>query len=259
MSGSKSESSSQNTSEFRNISESISGSENFQESGSQQFAGNEAFNESQNRTFVDPNQQGFLNSLFQQGAGLAGQQLGAGSGFDQFTSSAMQNLQNMFQPSAQANPFLQQQIGMGQNLINENLQQNILPSVGSGAQVAGQFGGGRQGVAEGIALRDANRQSSDFAQNLIGQDFQGQQNRALQALGQAGNIGNLAFQPLNNLRSILGGTTVLGEGAAQGGSSGFSGGSSFGVGGGSSFGESSSLGFGGSQGTSDSKSASLGK
>ena len=231
MSASKSESESQNTSEFRNEAASRQGSENF--------------NESAQRTFLDPNQQGFMNDLFSQGAGLAGQQLGQGSDFNQFTSSAMQNLQGMFAPNAQANPFLQQQIGMGQQMINENLQQNILPSVGSGAQSANQFGGGRQGVAEGIALRDANRQSSDFAQNLIGQDFQGQQQRALQALGQAGNIGGLAFQPLNNLKGILGNSTLLSEGS----SSGF----------GSSFGESASLGQGGSQGTSSSKSASAGK
>lgn len=163
-------------------------------------------------TFVDPNQSPFLQDLFRQGADLAGGQLGAGSEFQNFQSAAMGALQGMFQPSTQANPFLQGQIQQGQNLINENLQQNILPSVQSSAAGMGQQGGGRQGVAEGIALRDANRLSSDFTQNLIGQDFANQQQRSLQALGMAGNIGGLAFQPLNNLKSILGNSTVLSRG-----------------------------------------------
>ena len=246
MSGSKSESSSQQ--------QSTANSQNIGFGGSQNVAGSEqgSTSEAQNRTFIDPNQSPFLQNLFQQGSNLAGQQGQQGSEFGNFQSAAMGALLGMFQPSGQANPFLNQQIQQGQQMINENLQQNILPSVGSAAAGAGQLGGGRQGVAQGIALRDANRQSSDFAQNLIGQDFQGQQQRALQALGQAGNIGGLAFQPLQNLRSILGGSTVLSEGSSLA--------DSFG----SSFNESKSENFsqGSSQaqssGASDSKSASAG-
>jgi hypothetical protein len=175
-------------------------------------------NQSTNDTFIDPTQAPFLGDLFRQGSDLAGGQMGAGSDFQNFNSAAMGALQGMFQPNQQNNEFLQQQIGMGQNMINENLQQNILPSVGSGAQASGQFGGGRQGVAEGIALRDANRQSSDFSQQLIGQDNQQQQQRALQALGMAGGIGGLAFSPLQNLRGLLGNSTVLSQGQSTGGS-----------------------------------------
>ncbi len=163
----------------------------------------------QSSTQIDPFILEQLRSILGQGQQLAGEQLGAGSQFQQLAGGAQEALLGFLQP--QQNPFLQGQIQQGQNLITENLQQNILPSVGSAAASAGQRGGGRQGVAEGIALRDANRQSSDFAQNLIGQDFQGQQQRALQALGQTGQIGGLAFQPLQQLRALLGGNTTVGQ------------------------------------------------
>ena len=83
-------------------------------------------NQATNETYIDPTQAPYLQDLFQQGSNLAGGQMGAGSDFQNFNSAAMGALQGMFQPSAGNNQFLQQQIGMGQNLINENLQQNIL-------------------------------------------------------------------------------------------------------------------------------------
>ena len=170
--------------------------------------------ESQQTTFVDPNQAPFMNDLRRRGQELADQQNQPGSQFQQdVLNPATQAFGDFLTP--QQNPFLQGQIEAGQGMITENLQQNILPSVGGAAQGAGQLGGGRQGVAEGIALRDANRQSSDFTRDILAQDYQAQQQRALQALTQAGNIGGLAFQPLQNLAQILGNTTVLSQGTSE--------------------------------------------
>lgn len=203
----------------------------------QQSSESSGFNMGQSGSFIDPTQSPFLANLFQQGSDLAGQQMGAGSQFqNQVANPAMNAFQNFLTP--QQNPFLQGQIEQGQGLINENLQQNILPATGGAAVGAGQFGGGRQGVAEGIAMRDANRASTDFAQNLIGQDFQGQQQRAIQALSQAGNISGLQFSPLQNLRELLGSSTVLNQA--------------------SNFGQTQSRSSGSSLGQSDSKSSQLG-
>ena len=173
------------------------------------MSGSKGKSKSRQSTQIDPFILEQIRSILGQGQQLAGEQLAPGSQFQQFQQGAQDALTGFLQP--QENPFLQGQIEQGQNLITENLQQNILPSIGGQAAASGQRGGGRQGVAEGIALRDANRQSSDFAQNLIGQDFQGQQQRALQALGQAGQIGGLAFQPLQQLRALLGGNTTIGQ------------------------------------------------
>lgn len=181
--------------------------------------------ESQQSNFIDRAQAPFLADLFQQGQGLANQQLGEGSDFQTgIVDPTQQAFQNFLTP--QQNPFLQGQIQQGQDQIAQNLQRNILPSIGSSAASTGQFGGGRQGVAEGIALSDANQQSANFSQNLIGQDFQAQQGRALQALTQAGNVGNLAFQPLQNLASIIGSPTILGQGTSESKSDSGSGGKS---------------------------------
>lgn len=177
------------------------------------MSGGKSRSESRQQTQIDPTILAALQDLIGQGQGLAGEQLAQGSQFQNFQQGAQDALSGFLQP--QQNPFLQGQIQQGQQLITENLQQNILPSVGSAAASAGQRGGGRQGVAQGIALRDANRQSSNFAQNLIGQDFQGQQQRSLQALTQAGQIGGLAFQPLQQLRALLGGNTTIGQGSSS--------------------------------------------
>ena len=163
----------------------------------------------QSGTFVDPNQQPFLDFLRSQGQSLAGQQLGGGSDFQQFAGGAQNALMSFLQP--QQNPFLQGQIEQGQGLINRNLQENILPSIGGGAASAGQRGSSRQGVAEGIAARSAIEQQSQLSQNLLGQDFQGQQQRALQALQFAPQIGGLQFSPLTNFAQILGGPNNLAQ------------------------------------------------
>ena len=165
--------------------------------------------------FIDPSQAPFLEQLRNQSQGLASQQLQQGSDFQEGVNQpAIGAFQSFLTP--QENPFLQGQIEQGQRGIAENLRENLLPSIGDQAQSGGARGGARQGVAEGIALRDANRTSADFAQNLIGQDFQGQQNRALGALTQAGSIGGLAFSPLQNLAQILGSPTVLSKAGSKG-------------------------------------------
>lgn len=183
-------------------------------SGSKSTSENQSSNSAS--SFVDPSQSPFLEFLRSQGMNLAQGQLGEGSGYQQNIQGQQDALQGMLTP--QQNPFLQGQIEQGQFAINENLQQNILPGIGSNAQLAGQFGGGRQGVAEGIAMRDANRTGADFAQNLIGQDYQNQQQRAIQALALAPSINQGGFSPLMNFGSILGGPNNLTQ--AQGSSSG---------------------------------------
>ena len=183
-------------------------------SGGKSSSRNKSGNQSQSGTFVDPSQQPFLEFLRSQGQGLAGQQLGAGSDFQQFAGGAQNALMSFLQP--QQNPFLQGQIEQGQGLINRNLQENILPSIGGGAASAGQRGSSRQGVAEGIAARSAIEQQSQLSQNLLGQDFQAQQQRALQALQFAPQIGGLQFSPLSNFANILGGPNNLAGSTSSG-------------------------------------------
>lgn len=74
------------------------------------------------------------------------------------------------------NPYLQQQGQALQAQSNQNLQQNILPGIGRGAQAAGMYGSSRQGIAEGQAMGNAQTGLDSAIANLYsnsyGQDLQ---------------------------------------------------------------------------------------
>ena len=132
------------------------------------------------------------------------------------------------------------QAGLGD--INRNFQRNILPSINTGSALTNTSGGSRQGIAQGLAASDANRQASDFISRMYSDNFgqqlqtmlsansqlgglQGQRNAAQQgALGQAGQLAGLGtmptsafyqqqFAPLQALSSILGNPAILGGGS----------------------------------------------
>jgi hypothetical protein len=131
---------------------------------------------------------------------------------------------------AAENPYLTKSLQAGADLANANfrtnlgdltdtLQRRILPGLRDSAIGAGQYGGSRQGIAEGNALSDFTRQATDAAgklglansANMIGAQagqFDAGQNRALSALtnlsgqqyGVAGQ--NAAFQQQANLGNV---------------------------------------------------------
>ena len=134
------------------------------------------------------NQQG----AYQQSRGsLAGfRQFGAGS-INNFRQDLNQGTNALAQFAQQNNPFLQQQIGqLGQN-IGQQYREQILPGIGSGAQMAGQRGSSRQGVAEGIAARGAMQAFSEGATGLQNNAYNQQLNaaQALSGIGMQGTLG----------------------------------------------------------------------
>lgn len=196
-------------------------------------------------SFVDQAQQPFLQDLRTQAAALQqgqqgaisqtafglqdrlggqGDQLGQSlanqaAGTDPFTSGLAQlgNAQN---------PFLDQQIaGLGGDL--QRFLGQSLGQIGQGFASANQFGGSRQGLAEGSAITGAINEFGQQSANLRGGDLTRQaqalqaggalqQGAALGGLGQLGNRFNLGlggfgaeFQPLQNLAGIIGAPTVL--------------------------------------------------
>lgn len=120
------------------------------------------------------NQQDTLAQLISQGGSLAG--------------DAFSNLQaglGEFDPN---NAAITGAIDAVAGDVNRNLTRNILPAVGSAATSAGQFGGSRQGIAEGLALSDANQQISDVASQLRLQDLNSFQDRQANFLSNLGGI-----------------------------------------------------------------------
>lgn len=100
------------------------------------------------------------------------------------------------------NPFLQSAIGAAVRPIGENLTQNILPNIRGEAITSGQFGGSRQGIAEGLAASGASRAIGDTAGTLASQGFQSALDAGIRALGLAPSTGALQFQPGGALSAV---------------------------------------------------------
>lgn len=73
----------------------------------------------------------------------------------------------------ESNPALQEYmtsaINAGTAPIVDDLLQRALPAVRSGARMAGQYGGSRQGIAEGLAIQGAERQVGDVGARIASQ------------------------------------------------------------------------------------------
>jgi hypothetical protein len=91
------------------------------------------------------------------------------------------------------NPYLTSQINGLEHQYNNNLTRNLLPAIQSGAAAVGGIGGSRQGIAQGLAVGDSQAGFANAASNLMGQSYENDQNRALQAYGMnsAQNLGML--------------------------------------------------------------------
>ena len=72
----------------------------------------------------------------------------------------------------QTNPHLRSAINAAVRPINENYLETILPGIRGEAITAGQLGGSRQGIAEGIAARGTQRQVADTAATMANQGYQ---------------------------------------------------------------------------------------
>jgi hypothetical protein len=169
---------------------------------------------SSNENFIDPNQQPFLQGLYQAGA----DQLQNFQPNQQIAQGALGGFQQGLGAGSQPNPYLQQQLGVFQDQLG-------LANQASGGQagLGGGFGGGRQGVAEHLNAQSFQQNVGNF----LGNQFQADQNRNSQerqnALGQAGSV--LGVQPfqqqgqaINQFAGQIGGPTILGEGSSSGSS-----------------------------------------
>lgn len=92
---------------------------------------------------MDPLQQEALGMREQYARGLGG-----------VVDPAMQAWRStLMAPDVANNPYVQGMLEQQANLLNRNLMENLIPGAEMGAIGAGQFGGSRQGIAEGIAMR----------------------------------------------------------------------------------------------------------
>lgn len=181
-------------------------------------------------------QQPFLQDIYQRAQqasyGGTGQNYaqgfmpGAQRGFDQLMNQ--NNLQGIASGQTQ-NENLGGAIQSGLGQINRNFNRNIMPGINQNAAMTNTTGGSRQGVAQGLAMSDANQQATDFVQNMLSSNYQsgiqnqigaqGAMNQGVQAgLGAAPQLSNLGFGAqygdLGYLSNLIGSPTVLGGGSS---------------------------------------------
>lgn len=88
---------------------------------------------------------------------------------------------DLFDPST--NPNIQRAISGAITPIQERLTEQILPTIRSEAAGVGGYGGSRQGIAEGIAMKGATQQMLDKAGGITTALMENFSNNQLKALG----------------------------------------------------------------------------
>jgi hypothetical protein len=157
-------------------------------------------------SFIWEGQAPYLEGLYSRGAEQWRDNTSRARGRDMY-NQARGALGNLLNPGV--NPQLAAYAGD----VQRNFQRNVLPTIQGQAAGFGQLGGGRQGIAEGLAASDANQQVTDMAANLYNQDM----NRMSQAMQFAPMLGafgmNIPWYGLQQYAGILGRPTVM-QGAA---------------------------------------------
>lgn len=149
------------------------------------------------------------------GYGAVQQLLGQGDPSQMFGAEAVNRLLAAGDPTT--NPYFQGTLAASLRPVTQAFQEEILPGIRTNFGAMGQYGGSRQGIAEGLAAGRANQQMADIAASMGNQAYsQGLQ--AMQAGGALGaNFSNLAQQGLTaggQLGSQITGQQLQGLGQA---------------------------------------------
>jgi len=92
-------------------------------------------------------------------------------------------------------PLVQNQIGQANRQVTEDFNRNIMPTIGVDALTAGQYGGSRQGVAEGMAASNAQNIMADQATDIMSDAFKTGSQNAQFAVSQAPSIWSMGNMP----------------------------------------------------------------
>lgn len=117
------------------------------------------------------------------------------------------NIQSVFQnilnpKDASGNPYLNQAIGAALRPIKQAFSENTMSGITDEANMAGQHGGPRQGIAEGIAQRGLQDTIADVSSKMAFDDYNNQMQRQLQAFGLAPAMVNLGMMPLEMMSQV---------------------------------------------------------
>lgn len=159
----------------------------------------------------------FLQSLYERGSELLGQQMGGPDFAQSFQAPAFSAWQQMLNP--QENPQLAQMVTRAQELSGQNFARTVLPALNQSAISSGNLGGSRGGIAAGMAGEEEARVQGDIATQMYGRSYDAMQNRinqALQMTGGLAGLGGQSWSPLLAYANVLGRPTVLTESESKG-------------------------------------------
>lgn len=210
------------------------------------MSGGEDRTRTQQFSYIDETQAPFLQNLWAGGQLLMDQQMRGAAGQSQGFSNQLYGQGQQFLQGLGNNPFmqgLQSQAGGNPELVASQTQnlgnlinqfsERQMSNAGQMGVSAGQFGGSRQGVANGLIGEEATRAFAQGSTDIMAAD----QQRALQAgiaggginaqsmvgglnslqgmygLGMSGLLG--AWAPMQMQQGILGSPTVVGRDTTQ--------------------------------------------
>lgn len=101
-----------------------------------------------------------------------------------------------------SNPALINAIEASQQPVWDQLTREVLPQIRSGATQAGQYGSSRQGIAEGIAISDAEQKAFDESSKIMNEAYKTGMDAAVKSLGVAPMVSDLALAPARTVSSV---------------------------------------------------------
>ena len=135
------------------------------------FDYSESKSRNRSKSFIDPTQAGYLNSLWQNSSNFIDGGGGAVNPMQQnyalnmtANNPYMQSLASFSNPN---NDLMNRQIDSLSQSLGEQFNNQIMPGIASGAQMAGQFGGARQGVAQAQAAGQFADAFADGATSIM--------------------------------------------------------------------------------------------
>ena len=113
------------------------------------------------------------------GGGGGGMYVGS-PGYDETIQLGLDTLGGKYL-SAESNPYLQSAIDLAQRRSNENFTSQVLPYVGSQAQLQGAYGGSRQGVQEALAQKSQQQTLADIASGMAYENYAAERQNQMNA------------------------------------------------------------------------------
>jgi len=117
-----------------------------------------------------------------QGDVLAAQQFGLGGSLTADYEKAIR--EGLGAADVGNNPYVQGMMDTNSRNLNQNLQENVLPSLRRGYAGSGQYGSSRQAIAEGLAARGTQEAIGDQNSNILLNSYNQGINARGQTLGQ---------------------------------------------------------------------------